>query len=152
MRCATRLAAIALPLPSWRTVAFGSFWKGSHNCPLVASPTQIDTNLDGFGNLCDADLDAYGTRGNGVVGINDINAIARRFGLPAPGIEEFDLDASGAIGLADGSRAASLFGKPPGPSGYSCAGTAVPVCPVPVPQARAPGDRRRRSQAAGSSR
>ena len=46
-----------------------------------------------------------------------------RFGLPATGIEAFDLDSSGAIGDDDIAYAASSFGKPPGPSGLACAGT-----------------------------
>ena len=30
------------------------------NCVLVANPTQLDANNDGFGNICDADLDNSG--------------------------------------------------------------------------------------------
>ena len=43
------------------------------NCKLVANgpnqtSNQVDTNLDGFGNACDADLDDVCSRGTGVVG------------------------------------------------------------------------------------
>jgi len=107
--------------------------NGIDNCVFLVNPTQIDANLDGYGNLCDADFDAFGANGYGIVGANDVSRIASRFGLPAAGNEEYDLDSSGRIAAGDISRAASAFGKQPGPSGYACAGTAAPPCPAPAP-------------------
>ena len=46
-----------------------------------------------------------------------------RLGLPATGIEIFDLNSSGVIESATSTIAASWLGKPPGPSGLACAGT-----------------------------
>jgi hypothetical protein len=92
------------------------------NCLALANTDQSDTDLDGFGNRCDADFND-----DGVVGANDVAAIAARFGLPATGNEDFDLDSSGAVGANDIARAANSFGQPPGPSGLACAGT--PPCP-----------------------
>ena len=92
------------------------------NCLEIANADQIDSDQDGYGNRCDADFD-----NNGVVGVNDVSRISSYFGLPATGIEAFDIDSSGAIRGGDIAYAANSFGKPPGPSGLACAGT-IP-CP-----------------------
>lgn len=89
------------------------------NCVRRANPDQQDSDLDGFGNICDADFND-----DGVVGANDVAAISSRFGVVAAGNEEFDLDSSGVVGANDVARAANAFGQPPGPSGLACAGTA----------------------------
>ena len=103
------------------------------NCVFVVNPTQIDADEDGFGNRCDADFDAFGAPGHGIVGANDVSRIAARAGLPAAGNEEYDLDSSGSVGGGDVARAANMAGRAPGPSGYSCAGTATVPCPPPPP-------------------
>lgn len=92
------------------------------DCLTLANPGQQDADQDGYGNLCDADFND-----NGIVGANDVAAIAARAGFPAAGNEEFDLDSSGAVGANDVARAASASGLAPGPSGLACAGTAP--CP-----------------------
>ncbi len=94
---------------------------GADNCLEVANLDQNDTNLDGFGNVCDADLN-----GDGVVGIPDFNAVRGAFGsrigdgrfLPAA-----DFNGDGAIGTPDFNTLRRFFGKPPGPgSTRSCDG------------------------------
>jgi len=92
------------------------------NCLTLANAGQQDADQDGYGNLCDADFND-----NGIVAANDVAAIAARFGFPAAGNEEFDLDSSGVVGANDIARASSYFGLAPGPSGLACAGTAP--CP-----------------------
>ena len=37
------------------------FADGSDNCSAASNASQLDTNLDGFGNACDADYDNTGT-------------------------------------------------------------------------------------------
>jgi hypothetical protein len=106
------------------------------NCTAVANPSQRDANQDGYGNLCDADVDE-----NGVVGASDAKTIRLCFGRSvapgacgdAPGCAqdpdcaESDLDGDGMVGGREFNRLRKLFGQPQGPSGLACAG--VIPCP-----------------------
>ena len=76
--------------------------------PLVANTDQRDTNADGFGNMCDADLD-----NDGIVGFSDNSLLIGAFGSADP---DADLDGDGIVGFGDFSLLRSLFGNPPGPS------------------------------------
>ncbi len=93
-------------------------------CLGVFDPAQIDTDLDGYGNRCDADYD-----GNGNVGGGDFITFRGAFGssLGQPAFDpDVDSDGDDVIGGADFISFRSLFGDPPGPSGLACAGT--PPC------------------------
>lgn len=78
------------------------------NCLGVPNPYQRDTNADGFGNLCDADLD-----NNGIVNAADLGMFRSRFGSNDP---DADFDGNGFVNFADLARLKSGFGRPPGPS------------------------------------
>ena len=87
----------------------------SDNCTQVSNPTQCDSNGDGYGNACDADLD-----GSGVINFVDL-AIMRTAFFTSPGDPAWnpdaDLDCNGAVSFPDlGIMKASFFGVP-GPSG-----------------------------------
>ena len=77
------------------------------NCRQVANSDQRDTNRDGFGNLCDGDLD-----NNGIVDGRD-----RR--IMQAGIEKYhadaDLDGNGVVDDRDDALLESMLNKPPGP-------------------------------------
>ena len=90
------------------------------NCRLVPNPRQRDTDKDGYGNFCDADVDADGRtttswgesfprskRG-------DVEAIAltARDGLYLP---DHDLDGDNKVSERDVSIAQLLLFRPPGP-------------------------------------
>ena len=45
------------------------------SCASTANPRQIDTDLDGFGNACDADYD-----NDAWVGVDDFNRLRGAFG------------------------------------------------------------------------
>jgi hypothetical protein len=95
------------------------------NCLVVPNADQIDTNGDGFGNMCDADYDD-----NGIVSGGDIAVIASRFGYTnaTPGFDpDHDRNSDGMITGGDIAYAGSQLGLAPGPSGLACAGT--PPCP-----------------------
>jgi hypothetical protein len=95
------------------------------NCLVVANPDQRDSDLDGYGNLCDGDFD-----GDGVVSAADFatfkEGYLREQGDPG-GSPDVDLDGDGIVTGTDLSRFHPLYLKPSGPSGLACAGT--PPCP-----------------------
>lgn len=78
--------------------------------PDAGGNSQLDADKDGYGNLCDGDLDNSG----GIVNYGDLAAFKAMFGTTnANG----DLNGSGGIvNFADLAWFKSLFGKPPGPS------------------------------------
>jgi hypothetical protein len=84
---------------------------------------QVDTNTDGYGNACDADLD-----NNNSVGGTDFTLFVSFFGSPTAAAKVADFDGDGVIGGSDFTRFVQMFGQAPGPSGLACAGT-VPCTP-----------------------
>lgn len=81
--------------------------------PDAGGNSQRDTDGDGYGNICDGDLDNSG----GIVNFADLAAFKAMFGTTnANG----DLNGSGGIvNFADLAGFKALFGKPPGPSGIA---------------------------------
>jgi chitosanase len=87
------------------------------NCIEVVKPNQRDTNSDGYGNACDADLDD-----NGVISFADLDLFKSAFGLgeaDAGFDANADFDGNGFVSFADLDILKSLFGKAPGPAGSS---------------------------------
>jgi uncharacterized protein (TIGR03790 family) len=94
----------------------------SDRCTLVPNANQRDTDGDGYGNLCDADVDNDGrvTTSWGVVSppsargdLEDIQVTASGGGYVA----HHDLDGDGSVDELDASIAGMLLYLPPGPSG-----------------------------------
>jgi len=80
------------------------------NCILVPNKDQLDTDGDGYGNACDADLN-----NDGFVNALDLAAMRNQFGKrKVPG----DLNGDGIVNSLDISLFAKLFGKAPGPSAF----------------------------------
>jgi len=86
----------------------------------AANASQVDTDVDGFGNWCDADYD-----NTGVVDGADFGEFVANFNT---GNAETDHDGNGVTDGGDFGRFVALFNQGPGPSGLSCAGT-VPCTP-----------------------
>jgi hypothetical protein len=88
------------------------------NCTVVANGPLIpdeggniqrDTNIDGYGNICDPDFD------NDLrVNAADLSFFKARFFSTNP---DADLDGDGRVNAADLAILKKFFFKPPGPSG-----------------------------------
>jgi len=89
--------------------------------PDVAGNAQLDSDRDGYGNLCDCDLN-----NDGICGQPDYSILLACFGrltgpgtgpLADPACEESDMNGDGAVGQPDYSLFLVGFGGEPGPSG-----------------------------------
>ena len=78
------------------------------NCPAVANADQRDSNGDGFGNRCDADLND-----NGIVNAQDTTIYRSRLGTSDA---DADLNGNGTVNAQDTVIFRSLLGTAPGPS------------------------------------
>jgi len=87
------------------------------NCILDSNPDQRDTNSDGFGNQCDADLN-----NDGNVNFGDLGALKSVFFKAStdPGYDpDADLNGDGFINFSDLGIMKLGFFAPPGPSGLT---------------------------------
>ena len=81
------------------------------NCTLVANADQRDTNGDGFGNVCDADLN-----NDGIVNVVDLGQLRAVFFTANA---DADFNGDGVVNVVDLGILRSGFFLPPGPSGVA---------------------------------
>lgn len=81
------------------------------NCLLAVNPDQIDSNSDGFGNVCDPDLND-----DNIVNFTDFAIISSAFLSSNP---DADLTGDGVVNFGDVVVLSSFFLLPPGPSGIA---------------------------------
>ncbi len=78
------------------------------NCTLVSNAAQRDTDLDGFGNRCDADFD-----NDGAVTLQDVAHFINTFGTTDA---DSDFDGDGYVNFFDVVVLIKSYLLPPGPS------------------------------------
>jgi hypothetical protein len=100
------------------------------NCLGVNNPIQYDADWDGYGNICDNDIN-----NNCIVGVGDIGAVIAAFGNPAPDAADVN-ELNGLVDVSDIGQVIGDFGAVSmGPSGKPCqtcpspVGTAAGACP-----------------------
>ncbi len=81
------------------------------NCTQDANTDQRDTNGDGFGNLCDADLS-----NDGITNAVDLGLLRLRFFTADP---DADLNGDGVVNVQDLGIMRLRFFTQPGPSGIA---------------------------------
>lgn len=79
------------------------------NCTLISNSDQRDSDGDGFGNMCDADLS-----GDGVVNVTDLGLLRLRFFTTDA---DADLNGDGVVNVVDLGIMRAGFFQPPGPAG-----------------------------------
>lgn len=84
------------------------------NCSAAANAGQCDSDGDGYGNACDADLN-----NNGGANAQDTTLYRQQLGQPSagPAFNAADINCNGAVNAQDSTLFRQLLGKPPGPSG-----------------------------------
>jgi hypothetical protein len=86
------------------------------NCSLVFNSSQCDSDVDGFGNHCDADLD-----NNNVTDDADYTLFRTKLGIyvPAPVYGVGDFNCNNFTNAFDYVILRRRLGSPPGPSGVA---------------------------------
>ena len=81
------------------------------NCTLVPNPAQRDTDSDGYGNICDADLNQDLQTNQ-----SDFDLFSSVFGMADP---DADFNGDGSVDLSDFALFRVMLESAPGPSGLN---------------------------------
>ena len=89
--------------------------NGIDNCIGVANPIQYDSNGDGYGNLCDADLNNSNTVT--ATDFNLLRSVLNQAYNASPLAAAADMNGSGTVTSTDFNLLRARLNTPPGPSG-----------------------------------
>ena len=81
------------------------------NCTVVINADQRDTDHDGYGNVCDADLN-----NDGKTNLLDFGLFKESFRFVGDGLDA-DVNGDGRVNILDFGLFKQMFRQPPGPSG-----------------------------------
>ena len=87
------------------------------NCTLVPNASQLDADSDGYGNICDADLNNSGTVTAADFAI--LRSVLNQSAADGPEAAAADLNGSGSVTTADFAILRSRLNTAPGPSGLA---------------------------------
>ncbi|MFK7886504.1 MAG: choice-of-anchor B family protein [Gammaproteobacteria bacterium] len=105
------LEVCTTPLPALLDADGDGIPDEQDNCTLVANPDQRDTHGDGYGNICDPDLD-----NDGNVNVIDLGLLRTAFFSSGPGLDA-DFNGDEVVNVTDLGIMRTYFFGPPGPSG-----------------------------------
>lgn len=88
-------------------------WDSGDNCTLVVNPNQLDADADGYGNICDADLNNSGLVTSADYAI--LRAVLGQAATVSATAAAADLNGSGAVTTADFELLRARLGTAPGP-------------------------------------
>jgi hypothetical protein len=89
----------------------------SDNCILVFNSDQRDTDQDGFGNICDADLNNDLMVNVVDLGLFKMCYLKQASDVQCLHVEDSDFNADGKVNAQDLGLLKAMYLKPPGPSG-----------------------------------
>jgi hypothetical protein len=95
------------------------------NCSAIANASQFDADHDGYGNICDADLN-----NSGLTTATDFNLQRSCLNQPSTAsalCAAADMNGSGLVTATDFNLLRARINTAPGPSGLACAG--IVPCP-----------------------
>lgn len=119
------VATMALSSPTFAVDTDGDGTDDAlDNCTLTANPDQRDSNGDGFGNACDADIND-----DGAVNSLDLGLLKRVFSTVSP---DSDINGDGRVNSLDLGLLKRMFLKPPGPSNVTPDPALVANPPTPL--------------------
>jgi hypothetical protein len=112
--------AYAGPVPGGADTDGDTVENAFDNCSLTANAPQTDSNHDGCGDTCSANI-SCDANGDTSVGAQDFTALRMQFGNVPPAPITADCNGDTSVGATDFTQLRMQFGNTVGPSGITTA-------------------------------